>query len=214
MINIFSKKSKRSATNEASTKAKRKSGGFTLFVAVLVSSLLLAVGFSIGNIVLKQLTIAGGGGGSLVAFYAADSAVECATYWDRKKADGTTWALGPFSTSTLADGGFDPSTGVQCGPNGQVQGWTKTCDNSAICNDSSLAATTTFMIDFKDPYSPTYLACAAVVVYKKYDPATFEETTRIESRGYNTDLVAVSGGGWACNLDRQRVVERGILQNY
>ena len=211
MINIFSKKSKQGISTEV---RKEKSGGFTLFVAVLVSSLLLAVGFSIGNIVLKQLTIAGGGGGSLVAFYAADSAVECATYWDRKKADGTTWSLGPFSTSTLADGGFDPSTGLQCGPNGAVKGWTKTCDNSAICNASSLAATTTFMIDFKDPYNPTYLACAAVVVNKQYNPTTFEETTRIESRGYNTDLVSVSGGGFACNLDRQRVVERGILQNY
>lgn len=193
---------------------KNTSAGFTLFVAVLVSSLLLAVGFSIGTIVLKQLTIAGGGGGSQVAFYAADSAIECATYWDRKKADGTTWTIGPFSTSTLADDGFDPSASMQCGPNGEVKGLTKTCDNAAICNAASLAATTTFSISFKDPYNPTYLACASVSVYKQYDPLTSEEYTRMESRGYNTDLVSVAGGGYACNLDRQRVVERGILQNY
>lgn len=199
---------------EKSSAIRSKSAGFTLFVAVLVSSLLLAVGFSIGNIVLKQLTIAGGGGGSLVAFYAADSAIECATYWDRKKDDGSTWTLGPFSTSTLADGGFDPASSLQCGPNGQVKGWTKTCDNSAICNNSSLAATTTFTIDFKDPNYPSYLACASVAVYKEYNPLTSEEITRMDARGYNTDLVPVSGGGYACNLERQRVVERGILQNY
>jgi hypothetical protein len=191
---------------------KNTDKGFTLFVAVLVASLVLAIGFSIGNIVLKQLAIAGSGGGSLVAFYAADSAIECATYWDRKKADGTIWDdAGPFATSTPLD--FDPNT-MYCGNQTAARGWYKFCDNNpTTCDSASVAATTTFSIDFKNPADPKYLACAYVAISKWTDPLTGDQKTSIISRGYNTDLVE-NDGDFYCNLDRQRVVERGLFQSY
>ncbi len=206
MINSMFKNNNRFTSKVPETKK-----GFTLFVAVLVAALVLAIGFSIGNIALKQLMIAGSGGGSLVAFYAADSAIECATYWDRKDHLGNTWQQSPFGTTTLDISDFDhTATGLCGGSEGRLYDWRKTCDVDG-CGPASVAATTTFAIDFKDPDDPSYIACAYVAVAKRTDPITSEETTSITARGYNTDLMTATG---ECNLGRQRVVERGLLQNY
>lgn len=70
----FTKKTKRAPRNTT--------GGFTLFYSVLVSSLLLAIGLAILNITLKEFTLSSGARDSETAFYAADSALECALYWD------------------------------------------------------------------------------------------------------------------------------------
>ena len=74
-------------------RTQKKSGrGFTLLLAVLVSSLLLAIGLAISNITLKELLLSSSGRESQFAFYAADSGAECALFWDLKG--------GAFSTST------------------------------------------------------------------------------------------------------------------
>lgn len=70
----------------------REARGFTLLMAVLVSGILLALGFAIFNIVSKELVLSSSGRESQFAFYAADSGVECALYWDYKE--------NAFSTST------------------------------------------------------------------------------------------------------------------
>ncbi len=57
-------------------------GGFTLFYAALVSSLLLAIGLAILNITLKEFVLSSGARDSETAFYSADSALECALFWD------------------------------------------------------------------------------------------------------------------------------------
>lgn len=210
MINFSFKRRGKNVASHARHRSD-KVRGFTLFVAVLVSSLVLAIGFSIGSIALKQLMISGSGGGSLVAFYAADSAIECATYWDRKNAAGDLWDQSPFGTSTPDTADFDPNGTGLCGSEGHLYNWTKTCDNSPTCDASSLAATTTFAIDFGDPLDEKYAACAYVAVGKSTDAVTGEESTNIIARGYNTNLITASG---ECNLEKQRVVERGLLQSY
>lgn len=58
--------------------------GFTLLIAVLVSGILLSLGFAIFNIVSKELVLSSAGRESQFAFYAADSGIECALYWDNK----------------------------------------------------------------------------------------------------------------------------------
>lgn len=72
--------------------------GFTLFYAVLVSSLLLAIGLAILNITFKEFVLSSGARDSETAFYAADTALECALYWDT-----TQHAFGFFGDS-LAGG--------------------------------------------------------------------------------------------------------------
>jgi hypothetical protein len=56
-----------------------------MLFAVLTASLLLTIGISIFNISLKELTISTNTRESQIAFFAADSARECALYWDIKK---------------------------------------------------------------------------------------------------------------------------------
>jgi len=59
-----------------------KKRGFTLLFAVLVSVLVLAIGASMVSIALKQIILSGSGRESQFAFYAANTGIECALYWD------------------------------------------------------------------------------------------------------------------------------------
>ena len=61
-----------------------KKEGFTLLLTMLVLSIVLMVSLSVFGITIKQLKLSGLGRDSQIAFYAADSGVECAAYWDFK----------------------------------------------------------------------------------------------------------------------------------
>jgi hypothetical protein len=56
--------------------------GFTILLAALVASLVLALGISVFSIAQKQLILSSTGRTSQYAFYAADTGAECALYWD------------------------------------------------------------------------------------------------------------------------------------
>lgn len=58
--------------------------GFTLFIAVLIGSLMLAIGFSIFNLSFKELLLSASSRDSQIAFYAADTGLECALYYDQQ----------------------------------------------------------------------------------------------------------------------------------
>lgn len=60
----------------------RKERGFTLLLATLLASLLLILGTSMFSLVRKQVVLSAIGRDSQFAFYAADSAAECALFWD------------------------------------------------------------------------------------------------------------------------------------
>lgn len=59
--------------------------GFTLLMAVLIASILLALGYALYNIATKELTLSSAGRESQFAFFAADTGIECALYWDSKQ---------------------------------------------------------------------------------------------------------------------------------
>jgi len=59
--------------------------GFTLLIAVVLTSVLLSVGLALLDIALKQVTLSSTARQSQYAFYAADSAMECALYWDQQQ---------------------------------------------------------------------------------------------------------------------------------
>ncbi len=54
--------------------------GATLYLAIVIMSVLLAAVFSISSIVLTQIRTIKGMGDSVVAFYAADTGIETALY--------------------------------------------------------------------------------------------------------------------------------------
>jgi len=58
--------------------------GFTLLIAVILTSVLLSVGLALLDIAYKQVVLSSTARQSQYAFYAADSAMECALYWDQQ----------------------------------------------------------------------------------------------------------------------------------
>ena len=63
-----------------------------MLLAIFISSLALALSLGIFTIIFGELGISGTSKESLEAFYAADSGIECALFWDIKQQ--------AFSTST------------------------------------------------------------------------------------------------------------------
>jgi hypothetical protein len=187
--------------------------GFTLFVSMIVASLLLAVGFSIGNIILKQLLLSGSGKDSQIAFYAADSGVECAQFWDTKNALGESLTIeGPFASST----GTSLFSDIKCGPIGPNA---TTSPAKIFVGDSN--ATSTLVIDYSDD-GENYRACAQVQIEKGFALVDvgggFSENlpfTRITSRGYNSSYIPAVGVNPAhCDISNPRTVERGLFVQY
>jgi len=188
-----------------------KTAGFTLFVAMIVSSLLLAVGFSIGNIILKQLLLSGSGKESQVAFYAADSGVECAQFWDTRNSEGVTLSSdGPFATSTESEVNSITVPGLRCGA-GDV--YATKISSQTTHKD----ATSTLVIDYSGG-ELGYKACAIVKVVKGFTTVTNTDNstseipfTTITSRGYNSGLTSDKTN---CDTSNARTVERGLVVQY
>jgi hypothetical protein len=139
-----------------STRRLRR-GGFTAFFAVLVSALALAIGLSIYDLLLRELTLSQTARDSQSAIFAADTGVECALYWDNK-ATLLNGSPSVFGTSSVADsqGGQSWSTTATfCnsqnillqGPLAiDVAGYSG-CVSNAWCKTSNVnAATTTFSL--------------------------------------------------------------------
>lgn len=133
--------------------------GFTLLLAVLIGSVLLALGFAIFNIVSKDIILSSAGRESQFAFYAADSGVECALYWD--------YQADAFSTESAL-------TQVTCGE----ENATLTRAFDALTGEYR----TTFSFSLGSALTD---ACTAVEVTKTDLPTQ----TVIVASGYNTCVV-------------------------
>lgn len=165
--------------------------GFTLLFAVIISTLVLAVGASIISIALKQVILSGVGRDSSLAFYAANTGIECAFYWEVKGVGGSpafpNSPVGSWTNPGAADcvgvnilsSGTDPDQGnfeVDAGSGGE---------------DYTIS---TFRINnFKDSEDEDLEYCVDVSVAKR------GIETIIESRGYNT-----------CDENNPRRIERGL----
>lgn len=166
---------------------KNTSRGFTLLLAVLVASILLALGFAIYNIAVKQIILSSAGRESQFAFYGADSGIECALYADYHNDIFAT-------TSSAAEVNCGEGTLPPDGAGGGVATLTR--------DDSLLPHTriTTFTFSLGPALRN---ACATVVVDKTYDPAEDTLSTVIDSSGHNT-----------CVTTDPRRIERTIRMRY
>ena len=145
---------------------KKNARGFTLLLAVLISSILIALGGALFDIVSKEILLSSAGKESQFAFYAADTGVECALYWDSK---------GMFSSST------PPTSGnpITCGGMA-VTDFQYTPDTSG--DGYTYSATFSFEYDGL-PTNP----CTTVQVVRTYEPAL---QTTINSYGHNTCVLS------------------------
>ncbi len=57
--------------------------GFTLLIAVVLASVSLSIGMALLDIALKQVILSSSARQSQIAFYNADSVLECALYYDQ-----------------------------------------------------------------------------------------------------------------------------------
>ncbi len=89
-----------------------KQKGFTLLLASLIASLLLAVGLSIFTIAQKEIILSSLGRDSQYAFYAADSGAECALYLDFQNAFATSTATHGAKCNTAVVGEYRPPESV------------------------------------------------------------------------------------------------------
>jgi hypothetical protein len=145
---------------------KKTRRGFVLLLAVLVSGILLALGFALYNIASKELVLSSAARDSQFAFYAADSGIECALYWSRK--------FDAFSSTS-------PLTQVACGsgtlPPGPGNGVAPLTRTPGSGPDP--VNTTTFSFSLGTNLTDS---CTGVTVTRQDNP------TRISVRadGYNT----------------------------
>ena len=158
--------------------------GFTLLVAIVTTSLLLIVSFMVVNLAFRELVISNANEESQYAFYAADSGVECALYWDLT--GGSTGSrFATSSTNNISCGGtsINYSDPLPSPPGGiNIIGGPASIPGSVF-------------------YLPLNNGCAIVRVTKSYTGTTL--VTTIDSRGYNT-----------CNTSSNRRVERGVILTY
>ena len=118
--------------------------GFTLLIAVVLSSVSLSIGLVLLDIALKQVLLSSAARQSQVAFYNADSVLECALYYDQTQ---DTFAYGNSSGTVACNASSNPIT--------------------VSFNNSNTPHTRTFSI----PCSPTG-TLGSVTVTKTSDAAT------------------------------------------
>ena len=171
-----------------------KKGGFALLFAVLTASLLLTIGMAIFNTSFKELEISTAARESQIAFYAADSARECALYWDVKKGYFPTYIDSSSNTTLPAQKGI-----TSC--NGRHDDFSSSNVPTGSRNITWTSASTSPFMAYSysglaiDPLSPQ----SDVIVSKTFVSPNIRTT--ITAYGHN---VSASG----------RRLERGISQTY
>ncbi len=84
--------------------------GFTIFIAMIIMATLLLISSSVVSLAVKQATLASAGRSSQAAFYAADSGIECALYWDVNNPNGEQSAFSITETSPITCNGSATQT--------------------------------------------------------------------------------------------------------
>ncbi len=187
-----------------------KEKGFTLLFAVLVSTLIISISATVISIALRQTIISGTSRESQFAFYATNTALECAFYWDVIGVEGAiTGVVFPAPSETRINA--SESADITCSGGNIVTGDGFDAAYADKPWDTSTPNETTIFLEIKDVSgefvsdgtSGTFLksVCAQATVTKSESGGVI--TTTISAKGYNT-----------CDLTSPRAVERGLIQSY
>ena len=139
--------------------------GFTLLLAALVSSIILAIGISIAELAKKSVTLSSVGRDSQFAFAAADTGSECALYWDVRY--------------SLFQIGAAPSVGVplKCATN-----------DITVTVQTGVRSAYPYTLFFQiEPNG----YCSRVYVTKAIDAITHGVKTTVDSDGYSTPCASI-----------------------
>lgn len=169
--------------------------GFTLLIAVIFMSVVLALGLSLASLAYKQESLASSALESQNAFYAADAGLECALRADQQE-DAFDYA--DYNASA-------PNFSVGCG--GIAHTVSTLCyDNAAKNCTSQWVLSWTVPLAFPDPINQppgSEKSCAIITIYK---PAT-SGTAYFFSQGYDVSCANVGKTG-------VRFASRGLSATY
>ena len=212
MIKFKSKKQKAKSKNEEKSNLSifnfqfSISGGYTLLFAMIVASVVLAIGVSLLTISRKEFVLSSSATNSSASFYAADSGINCAEYWNNSGDE--------FGTSSLSRSPIFCSN-VQGVSAATVSG----SNNVTSITLPTGALSPAYEFTFNTPFSidgTTVQGCARVTVDKYYAPnpslgGVMYPYTTITSYGYTL--------GWNsntkdCTTQSPRKVERAIQVTY
>lgn len=171
--------------------------GFTILYAMLIAGVLLSIGVSIASIAIREIALLASAERSTVAFYVADSGVECAISRDYSGPD--------YFPSDLVSPLPTDFSGFTCGANNEAYPISApTYGQETIEGAVYRTSTFTMYIDPSNTVtenpSPNVTARCAVVAVKKN---ITDGRTIIDSRGFTT-----------CDTSNPKVVERGIRVTY
>ena len=186
-----------------------KQKGFTLLFSVLVSTLIISISATVISIALRQTIISGTSRESQFAFYATNTVLECAFYWDVVGVEGaTTGVVFPASSETRISGA--ETDDITCAGGNITTG---NGFDSAFANKSweTSADETTIFIEIKDE-TGSFIPGAASGVFAR--PVCAQATiSKSESGGVITTTISAKGYN-TCDLTSPRAVERGLIQSY
>lgn len=168
-------------------KSDEKQKGISLFIAVLVASVAALFSFAISNIALREVILAQTGRDSQLSFYAANSGIECALFWDLKK------------------GSFEPGKISEINCNDQ----TKTVDMRLSTDDGT---TYVFNLPINNAISLGDSSNDSCFVFTMTKKINFDDDNEGEIESIDTTLV--SRGYNTCDFNSARVLERAIRVTY
>ena len=146
-----------------------KNKGFTLFIAIIVTGTLLLVAVGVVNLTVKQAFISTSGSESQHAFYAADTGIECAIYWDVQNPS----VISAFSTTTGS----------------QIN-----CNNQTMTVGGTSVSTFTFNFN-PDPYCTIVTVTKDVNGSTRIDSLGYNTCDSSNPRRVERGIKAVYGGG-------------------
>ncbi|MEX0930600.1 MAG: hypothetical protein WDZ79_02885 [Candidatus Paceibacterota bacterium] len=171
--------------------AHTREGGISLLVAVIVVGMVLFIATSISGVSYHQLQLSSIGENSQYAFYAADSGIECALYWDLLyNAFPTPGDTSAVINSKIAQIECNGATGSDLAPSGA---------SMISVVEGVDTVTTTFQVPNLLVSPP---ACAhQITVTESLDKGLIK--TEVESRAKND-----------CGAPAHRAVERAVRVTY
>ncbi len=145
---------------------KREHHGFALLIAIIFMSVMLSFGLTLSSLGYKQELLSSSVAQSRVAFYAADSALECVLYMDQQ--------LGTFAYPT-PDPGAPPSM--------------PSCGDGAVISPTETWYMTKWVVGGR--YSLDSGTHCADFVVSKPDPTIAGAVTYLYAQGYDVPCASV-----------------------
>ncbi|MCX6717429.1 MAG: hypothetical protein NTU76_02010 [Candidatus Taylorbacteria bacterium] len=172
-------------------RVSKSTTGFAMLFAVLISSFLIMIGISIFSISLKEVMISTSIRDSQTAFYAADSAGECALYWDIKGV-GKNSVFPSCLNETCATPSTDDSPKITCNGIEQQLFFVKNSSTYSYSGNNFFKYSSS-TIDTEPE--------ADIIISKTFNNTLSKIITTFDIKGHNTG-------------ESGRRVERGITRSY